>query len=122
MNAKPNPPAPGFGMELPDDLQAVYSNVARISHTPFDFVLDFSQAQPGRPHAEILSRIIMSPAGAKLFMRALTENVARFEAVFGEISLPKGDSGLAGDLFKRVQPPESPPAEPPPADPNPPEA
>lgn len=111
MSDKPKPPAPGFGMDMPEDLQAVYSNVARISHTPFDFVLDFSQAQPGKPHAEIQSRIIMSPAGAKLFLRALTDNIARFETVFGEITLPKGDSGLAGDLFKRVQPPEPPPVD-----------
>lgn len=112
MNGKPTPPPPGFGMEMPDDLRPVYSNIARISHTPFDFVLDFSQAQPGKLHSEILSRIIMSPAGAKLFMRALMDNVARFETVFGEITLPKGDSGLAGDLFKRVSPPEPPPGGP----------
>mgnify|MGYP001222886744 CR=1 FL=1 len=120
MNGQSKPPAPGFNMEMPDDLQAVYSNVARISHTPFDFVLDFSQALPGKPHSEILSRVIMSPAGVKLFQRALTENIARYESIFGEISLPKGDPGLANDLFRRVQPPDTPPAESPPADPAPP--
>lgn len=119
MEAKSKPPVPGFGMEMPDNLLPVYSNVARISHTPFDFVLDFSQALPGIPHAEVLSRVIMSPAGAKLFMRALSENVARYESMFGEISLPKGDTGLAHDLFRKVQPPDSPPTEPPP-DPAPP--
>lgn len=120
MTEKPPPPAPGFGMEIPDDLQAVYSNIARISHTPFDFTLDFSQALPGRPHAQILARVIMSPVGAKLFMRALTDNLARYEAIFGEIALPKGDSGLATDLFKKVQPPDAPSSEPP--DSKPPEA
>lgn len=121
MNGKPNPPAPGFSMEIPDDLKAVYSNVARISHTPFDFTLDFSQALPGRPQAQILSRIIMSPVGAKLFMRALADNIARFETIFGEIALPKGDSGLANDLFKKVQPPDAHSPEMPP-DSTPPEA
>jgi len=106
-------------MEMPENLLPVYSNVARISHTPFDFVLDFSQALPGISHAEVLSRVIMSPAGAKLFMRALSENVARYESMFGEISLPKGDTGLAHDLFRKVQPPDSPPTEPP-TDPAPP--
>ncbi len=120
MNGQSKPPAPGFNMEMPDDLLAVYSNVARISHTPFDFVMDFSQALPGMPHAEILSRVIMSPAGVKLFQRALTENIARYESVFGEITLPKGDTGLATDLFRRVQPPDAPPVEPTIDDPTPP--
>ena len=120
MNGQQKPPAPGFIMELPDDLQPVYSNVARISHTPFDFVLDFSQALPAQPHSKVLARVIMAPAGAKLFLRALTENIARYESIFGEITLPKGDTGLAHDLFRRVQPGDAPPDEPPPADPSPP--
>lgn len=95
-----------FFMEIPRDRQAVYSNVSRISHTPFDFVLDFSQALPGKPHSEILARIVLSPAGAKLFMQAMMDNVARYESQFGEINLPKGDTGLANNLFGRIKPPE----------------
>lgn len=120
MNGQKQPPAPGFSMEMPEDLQPVYSNVARISHTPFDFVLDFSQALPGLPHSKVLSRVIMSPAGAKLFLRALAENISRYETTFGEIVLPKGDTGLADTLFRRVSPSEPPSAEPPPAEPDPP--
>lgn len=101
-------------MELPRNREAIYSNVSRISHTPFDFVLDFSQALPGKPHTEIMARIVLSPAGAKLFLKAMAENVARYESQFGEIHLPKGDTGLANDLFGRIKPPEGgePPAEP----------
>ncbi len=55
MSEKSNPPAPGFSMEIPEDLQALYSNIARISHTPFDFTLDFSQALPGKPQAQVLA-------------------------------------------------------------------
>src|SRR3989304_1097078 len=120
MNVPKQPPVPGFNMEMPEDLQPVYSNVARISHTPFDFVLDFSQALPGLPHSRVLSRVIMSPAGAKLFMRGLIEDISRYENIFGEITLPKGDTGLADTLFLPAQPPEPPSAEPPPADPAPP--
>lgn len=120
MTTPPKPPAGGFNMEMPDELQAIYSNVARISHTPFDFVLDFSQALPAKPQAVVFSRIVMSPAGAKLFLRALSENIARYEAVFGEITLPKGDSGLASDLFRHAQPPEHPPTGQPPEEPSPP--
>ncbi len=106
MNQPPQPP--GFSMELPEDLQPVYSNTARISHTPFDFVFDFTRILPAESHVRVLARAIMSPVSAKLFLRALTENLARYEATFGEIVLPKGDSGLANDLFRKTQPPEPP--------------
>ncbi len=46
-----------------------------------------------------------------MFLRALADNISRYEATFGEIVLPKGDSGLATDLFRKVQPPDSPPPE-----------
>jgi hypothetical protein len=78
----------------------------RISHTPFDFVLDFTRILPAETRVRVLARLIMSPVAAKLFQRALTENLARYEATFGEIILPKGDSGLANDLFRRSSPPE----------------
>jgi len=54
--------------------------------------------------------MLLSPVGAKLLLRALAENIARYEAAFGEIRLP-GDSGLAGDLFRQVHPPEPPKTE-----------
>lgn len=99
-------------MELPEDLAPIYSNTARISHTPFDFILDFTRILPAETRVRVLARLIMSPAAAKLFLRALSENLARYESVFGEIALPKGDSGLADTLFRRAQPPEPPkPAE-----------
>jgi len=105
---RPTQPTPGLNIELPEDLQPVYSNTARISHTPFDFVFDFTHILPAETRVRVLARAIMSPVSAKLFLRALTENLARFEATFGEIVLPKGDSGLAEDLFRRNQPPEPP--------------
>jgi hypothetical protein len=95
-------------MELPEDLAPIYSNTARISHTPFDFILDFTRLLPGETRARVLARLVMSPAAAKLFLRALGENLARYESTFGEIVLPKGDSGLADTLFRRAHPPEPP--------------
>ncbi|MFZ6019384.1 MAG: DUF3467 domain-containing protein [Chloroflexota bacterium] len=106
----PNRPPAGIPMELPDDLAPFYSNVVRISHTPTDFVLDFVQVLPAQLRNLIRSRIVMSPVGAKLFLRAFAENLARYEASFGEIQIPQGDPGLAGDLFRRIHP----------TDPNPP--
>jgi hypothetical protein len=53
---------------------------------------------------------LMSPIGAKLFYRALGDNLQRYESVFGEIRLP-GDSNLASTLFKGIHPPEKPSGE-----------
>ena len=60
--------------------------------------------------ARVRARLLMSPVGAKLFYRALGENLARYEAAFGEIVLP-GDSTLVSDLFRGAHPPEDPGSE-----------
>jgi hypothetical protein len=57
---------------------------------------------------EILARIIMSPVGAKMFMVALADNLARFESNFGVIQIPNAQSNLATDLFKHIHPPDKP--------------
>ncbi len=108
MTSEPKNPAPGVPpMELPDDLEPVYTNLARISHTPSEMAVDFARILPGQRKIPVLVRVLLSPVGAKLLLRALSENIARYEAAFGEIRLP-GESGLANDLFKSVHPPEPP--------------
>lgn len=108
MTHDPKNPAQGLPpMELPEDLEPVYSNLARISHTPSELVVDFSRILPGQARLTVLMRVMLSPVGAKLLLRALAENIARYEATFGVINLP-GGSGLADDLFKQVHPPEPP--------------
>lgn len=92
-----NKPIPQF--ELPDDLEAQYVNFVRISHTASEFVLDFSLLLPGVNAPTIDSRLVMSPVAAKLFLRAMGENLTRYEAKFGEITLP-GKHSLADDLFR----------------------
>ena len=106
MTAKSMPPP----MELPEDLQVIYANLVRITHTPAELIFDFAQLLPGTAGARVMSRILMSPVGAKLFYRALGENLSRYETTFGEINLPR-DSSLASDLFRTVHPPENPPEE-----------
>jgi len=91
------PPIPN--MEMPAHMEAVYSNLARISHSPAELVFDFARLLPGQKVAHVVARLLMSPVGAKLFYRALAENLARYEAAFGEIPLP-GDSPLINDLFR----------------------
>jgi len=94
-------------IDLPESLEPIYSNVTRISHTPSEMVLDFSRLLPADTRFKVLSRIIMSPVGAKLLHRALGENLARYEANFGEIRMP-GDTHLADDLLKGIHPSKPP--------------
>lgn len=92
-------------IEVPPDLAPTYVNMARISHSPAEIIMDFACILPGDEKTTILSRMLMSPVGAKLFLRALGENLARYEAIFGEIKLP-GDSSLANNLFRNIVPPD----------------
>jgi hypothetical protein len=70
------------------ELQVSYINVVRIIHSSTEFLFDFSHILPGDNQAKIQSRVIMSPISAKLFLRALIENISKYENVHGEISLP----------------------------------
>jgi len=93
--------------EVPTDIKTFYGNLARISHSPADIVIDFALALPGEPKAMVQTRVVMSPLSAKLFVNALAENISRFESAFGEITLP-GNSSLAEHLFRPQKPPEAP--------------
>lgn len=104
-------PRPQTTLDVPPDMQAVYANLVRIAHSPADLVFDFAHLLPGENRARVGARILMSPLSAKLLYRALGENLARYEAAFGEISLPR--SSLAEQLFKPFQ---QPPDGTPPAD------
>jgi hypothetical protein len=92
-------------LEIPPELAVEYVNLVRISHSPSELVFDFAQLLPGSSPAQVQSRIVMSPLGAKLFQRALAENLAKFESAFGEITVP-GGSTLADHLFHPPNPPE----------------
>jgi hypothetical protein len=83
----------------PPDLDAAYANLARITHTPSEFVFDFAQILPGLKAPKFLSRILLSPLSAKLIYKALGDNLAKYEAAFGEISIP-GSTSLAESLFQ----------------------
>lgn len=103
------PPKPSISptLEIPQGLDTVYCNLARISHSPADIVIDFAHLLPADTNAIVKARVLMSPLSAKLLLRALTENLARFEAAFGEITVPVNTS-LAEHLFRPHQPPEDP--------------
>ncbi len=103
------PAPPNFPpLEVPPDLEAIYINLVRIAHSPSELIFDFAHLLPGNTPAKVRSRVVMSPLGAKLFHRALTENLNRYETTFGEIPIPGGKS-LADYLFRHSPPPEEPP-------------
>lgn len=62
-----------------------YSNLAIVTHSPSEFVIDFCQVLPGMPKANVASRIILSPQHAKALLHTLQTNIQRYEQVFGEI-------------------------------------
>ena len=111
MTPPPIPPKQaGPILDLPPGLEPEYVNLARIAHSPSDIVIDFAHLLPGEAHARIRSRVVMTPLSAKLLLKALTENLARYEAAFGEINVPV-NSSLADNLFRPFQQPPEPPKE-----------
>lgn len=75
-----------INIELSDDVaQGTYSNLAIITHSPAEFVVDFIRIMPGMPKAKVQSRIILTPEHAKRLMMALKDNVSKYEAVHGPI-------------------------------------
>ncbi|HJS29885.1 MAG TPA: DUF3467 domain-containing protein [Anaerolineales bacterium] len=106
MKPDPSPPHPQPEIEVPEGLEPIYVNVARIAHAPSELILEFAHVFPGSPKAQVKSRLVMSPMSAKLFFRALGENLARYEGRFGEIALP-GDASLA-EYSKLFKPPDTP--------------
>jgi hypothetical protein len=76
-----------LNIELPDETaQGVYSNLAIITHSPSEFVLDFVRVMPGMPKARVKSRIIVTPQHAKRLMKALQDNIRKYESQHGPIS------------------------------------
>jgi hypothetical protein len=100
-NPPETPPPHQMAIELPANLEAVYSNFALITHSPSEIVVDFARLLPNMPKARVYARIVMTPMNAKLLLRALGENLSRYEAQYGEIMVP---TGLAEQLFKPPKP------------------
>ena len=102
----PNKPQATIQIEVPPDLQPVYSNLARIAHAPAEFVLDMARLLPGDTKATVTARVVMSPVALKLFVQALNDNLGRYEATSGTINIPIGGASLADNLFRPLHPPE----------------
>lgn len=72
----------------PDVASGQYSNLALITHSHSDFVIDFARHLPGMQQPEVCSRIILAPEHAKRLLGALQENIYKYEQQFGRIELP----------------------------------
>lgn len=80
-----------YGVEIELDAQVgegVYSNLALITHSTSEFILDFATVMPGLPKARIKSRVILTPEHAKRLLRSLQENIVRYESTIGKIEIP----------------------------------
>lgn len=73
----------------PEVAEGTYANLAVITHSAAEFVIDFVRIMPGMPQSPVKSRIILTPENAKRLMFALDENVAKFEDLHGNIQLGK---------------------------------
>lgn len=84
-----------LNIELSEEVaEGTYSNLAVITHSNTEFVLDFIRVMPGVPKARVKSRIILTPEHAKRFMRALEDNLEKFEAINGRIKINEEPPGF----------------------------
>ena len=75
-----------LNIEISEEVaEGSYSNLAIITHSNAEFVIDFVNVMPGTPKSKVKSRVIFTPQHAKRFMKALAENIERYEAGNGSI-------------------------------------
>jgi hypothetical protein len=79
-----------LNIELPEEVaEGIYSNLAIISHSNSEFVVDFIRMVPNVPKAKVKARVILTPQHAKRLLRAMADNIKKFEAQFGIIDEPE---------------------------------
>ncbi|MBD81655.1 MAG: hypothetical protein CL840_22235 [Crocinitomicaceae bacterium] len=75
-----------INIEISEEVsEGVYSNLAIITHSNSEFIVDFIKIMPGTPKSKVKSRIILTPQHAKRLMQALEDNLNKFEGLHGEI-------------------------------------
>ncbi len=84
-----------LSIELSEDVaEGTYSNLAIITHSTSEFVIDFIRVVPGMPKAKVKSRVILTPEHAKRLVIALEENIEKFEAANGIVKIQQGPTGF----------------------------
>jgi ribonuclease BN (tRNA processing enzyme) len=99
MNDQENMPSQ-LNIEISEEVaEGTYANLAIITHSHAEFVIDFVNVMPGTPKSKVKSRIILTPQHAKRFMKAMVENIQKYESLNGtikdleEIQLPMSFGG-----------------------------
>lgn len=84
-----------LNIELSEEVaEGIYSNLAIITHSNAEFVVDFIRVMPGIAKAKVKSRVILTPEHAKRLLKALEDNIEKFEAVNGRIKIPSENPGF----------------------------
>lgn len=84
-----------INIELSEEqAEGIYSNLVMITHSHAEFVLDFIKMMPGTPKAKVKARIILTPQHAKRLLKALKDNISKFESLHGTIKVPEGPEGM----------------------------
>ena len=97
-----------INIEVPPDLDATYANFALITHSASEIVIDFARVLPNAPKTKVYARIVTTPLHAKLLLRALHDNLEKYEAQFGGIKMPSDADKLAQQFFGGAKPPQAP--------------
>jgi hypothetical protein len=85
-NKNPQQQQPAINIELSEEVaEGIYSNLAIISHSNAEFVVDFIRLMPNVPKAKVKARIILTPQHAKRLLYALKDNLQKYEIQFGKI-------------------------------------
>lgn len=83
----------GMQIDISTNLEdGVYSNLALITHSSAEFILDFLRLLPGKPQPKVVSRVVLAPEHAKRLLMALQDNIAKYERSYGQIDLHEAGS------------------------------
>lgn len=100
MDNNNNPGGKKIDIEIkPEVAQGRYANLAIITHSSSEFILDFAQNMPGLPKMQVTSRVIMTPEHAKRLLQALMDNLTKYESQFGLINLGGNPASENGGTF-----------------------
>lgn len=106
MNQNKNQQGQQINIELGEkEAEGIYSNLAIITHSPAEFIIDFTRIVPGVPKAKVHARIITTPQHAKMLLNAIKDNIEKFEKRFGEIqieSAPNQHFGFVPPVNEKV--------------------
>lgn len=84
-----------INIELSEEIaEGIYSNLAIITHSNAEFVIDFIRMMPGVPKAKVKSRIVLTPEHAKRLVGALSDNISKYEMTNGKIKVNEQEPGF----------------------------